>query len=66
MPSFNGNNSNNTMDYRTYSEAPPSIWPENQVWLSLNGLGGNDMIHGSIYPDSLNGSEGNNTLWLQR
>lgn len=63
MPSFNGNNSNNTMDYRTYSEAPPSIWPENQVWLSLNGLGGNDTIHGSVYNDGLYGGEGNDTLY---
>lgn len=63
MPTFNGDASNNVMDYSSYSFPPPAGWPENQAWLQLNGLGGNDDLYGSTYNDSLDGGDGDDDLY---
>ncbi|NKJ38683.1 calcium-binding protein [Rhizobium sp. SG570] len=63
MPTFSGTTGNDTMDYRTYSNAPPAGWPDTQIWLNLNGLAGNDTIRGSAYNDGIDGGDGADTLY---
>lgn len=46
MPTFNGTTGNDNMDYRTYAVSPGAGWPENQIWLNLNGLAGNLFLRG--------------------
>jgi Ca2+-binding RTX toxin-like protein len=63
MPTFNGTTGNDNMDYRTYAVSPGAGWPENQIWLNLNGLAGNDTIRGSTYNDGIDGGDGTDTLY---
>lgn len=63
MPTVNGTAGNDNLDLRNYSVAPPANWPENQIWLTINGLAGDDTIRGSNYNDQVNGGDGSDILF---
>lgn len=63
MPSRTGTNSNNTIDLRNETAAPPSDFPATQAWWLVDTLGGNDTVYGSKYNDSVDGGEGNDLFY---
>jgi len=63
MPTRDGNNSNNVIDLTTETSTPPAGWPENQAWWSVNAMGGDDIVYGSIHNDSIRGGDGADELY---
>jgi Ca2+-binding RTX toxin-like protein len=62
MPTKNGTIGKDVIDLRNNHKAPPSDWPVEQPWWTIDAKGGADVVYGSAFSDRILGGGGKDTL----